>query len=923
VHSVLEPPGSVPTTRRRRVAVAATVVLAAAAIAAVVVAPTSDLGVLAYLAVAVGAGVAAWVGSSRQRSGHLKRPLRWLAAGVVANAVAEVVWQVQVWVTGTEMDIGPADLFYLAAYVGVGAGLLLLSVGGALGARARLHALLDGGAVLAMALLVVWQASVQSTLGDDTLPVATKVVWALYPVLDAVLIGLVARWLLLHRRVGATGLLLVGGAGCWLAADLGWLLLAAPESFSAWLTAGWLLGAVLLAAVTFQSPRDAVDGPAAEAPGLTRLRLSLALLPLLVPAVVAVVADRTGVDVDPAPGFLVTLALVLLFAVRADGLLRETQTATEHVASQARRFEALALSSSDAFAVVDADGRLTSASASLSALVGASGPSRGRRLHELLTCAGVDPAAVEGVLERARLQPGTVFELELSGGRPATEPVWFGGRAVALLDDPDVRGVVISLHDITRRKDAEQELAHQAFHDELTGLANRTLFLDRTEQALRRAGRSGGAPTVLCLDLDGFKTVNDSLGHLAGDELLRVVARRLQGVVRAADTVARLGGDEFVILVDETSGGRAEATALADRVLAALAEPLDLDGTTVAISASIGVVCASPDSAPLSLLRDGDIAMYRAKAAGRGRSIEFVPDMRVAELERIRLESDLAHTVDGSQLRVVYQPVVDLADEHVVGFEALLRWDHPELGTVAPDRFIPIAEATGMIVPIGRWVLDVATRTAARWQAAHPRTPAVSMAVNVSARQLTSPTLVEHVREALARSGMEPRSLVLEVTETALVTDPEAVAATLAQLRALGVRLALDDFGTGYSSLSYLRQFDVDILKIDRSFVAAMTADGDDASMLQGLLELGRRLRLEVVAEGVELEVQRDLLRDERCELAQGYLFARPLDPTDAEQLLVTGTAPRPAIPNPRPELPRHRPLVVAEPGGESDRVRP
>jgi len=234
---------------------------------------------------------------------------------------------------------------------------------------------------------------------------------------------------------------------------------------------------------------------------------------------------------------------------------------------------------------------------------------------------------------------------------------------------------------------------------------------------------------------------------------------------------------------------------------------------------------------------------------------------------------------------------VDLADDSVVGFEALLRWDHPVLGLVGPDRFIPIAEESGLIVPIGSWVLTEATRTVARWQQAHPRSPAVSMAVNVSARQLASTSLVEHVREALADSGITPSSLILEVTETALVADPLAVAEQLAQLRALGVRLALDDFGTGYSSLTYLRQFDVDILKIDRSFVGTMTAPGDDAAILHGLLELGRRLQLEVVAEGVELDVQRDLLRAEKCGLAQGYLFARPLDSADAELMLVADRA--------------------------------
>ena len=856
-----------------------------AAIAVVVVTPDSRLGELAYLTVSGGAAITALLGARRQ-AGHRRRAVFFLAAGLLANAVGDLVWQCDLWLTGAAADVGPADVFYTAAYVGLGAALLMLTEGAELTAKARLHALLDGGAALVIALLVVWETSVANTLGDDSLPLATKLVLALYPVLDAVLIGLVARWFMLQHRVGTTALLLVAGAGCWLAADLGWLVLAAPDSFSGWLTAGWLVGAVLLAAVTALRPPASAPVAAEDTPVMGRWRLSLAFLPMLAPSVVEVVGWRAGTDVAPLPGVLATVVLVLLTTVRAQGLLQDSRLAGELVRSQARRSDALALNSSDAVVVVAADGALTAESRSLAALVGGPCPA-GALLADRLATLAVDPVTVRGVLERARLQPGAVFELELAGRRAGGEDVWFGGRAVSLLGDPDVRGIVVSMHDITRRKAAEHELAHQAFHDELTGLANRTLFLDRMEQTLRRAGRTGTAPTVLCLDLDGFKDVNDSLGHLAGDELLRVVAGRLEGVVRAADTVARLGGDEFAVLVDGTSGGLAEASALAERVLVALGEPIDLDGQRVTISASVGIVAAEPGSTPLSLLRDGDIAMYRAKAGGRGRWVVFAPDMRAAALERIELERELGGALAAGQLRLVYQPVVDLADDHVVGFEALLRWDHPELGVVGPDRFIPIAEESGLIVPIGSWVLTEATRTVAGWQRAHPRTPPVSMAVNVSARQLASTSLVEHVREALADSGIAPSSLVLEVTETALVSDPQAVAEQLAQLRALGVRLALDDFGTGYNSLSYLRQFDVDILKIDRSFVGTMTAPGDDAAILHGLLELGRRLQLEIVAEGVELDVQRDLLRAERCGLAQGYLFARPLDSADAERMLL------------------------------------
>nr|WP_246407021.1 EAL domain-containing protein [Modestobacter versicolor] len=620
--------------------------------------------------------------------------------------------------------------------------------------------------------------------------------------------------------------------------------------------------------------------------------MAINVAPFTAPALVELFAWREGIDVNPVPGLVVWGVLLVLISIRTRLVALDGERAWAVVRSQARRSEALAVNSSDAVAVVDVEGRLTADSGSLSRSFGADATA-GVELAALVGQVGGDPDATRLLLARSVAQPGVPVELELEGRRPDGSPFWLGGRAVNLLDDADVAGIVVSLYDTTARTLAERELAHQAFYDGLTGLANRSLFLDHTEQALRRAGRTGSPPIVLCLDLDGFKDVNDSIGHLAGDQLLCAIGARLLGVVRSADTVARLGGDEFAVLVDDTTGGLPEAAALAQRLLEVISEPVDLGGHKVTVAASIGIVVAEPEATPLSLFRDADIAMYRAKAAGRAQWVVFDPDMRTAALQRIELERELAGALAAGQLRLTYQPVVDLQDEQVVGFEALLRWQHPTLGAVGPDRFVPVAEESGEIVAIGRWVLAEATRTAARWQRAHPGRP-LSMAVNVSARQLVGGTLLQHVAEALTASGLAPSALVLEVTETALVTDPAAVAERLAELRALGVRLALDDFGTGYSSLSYLRQFDVDVLKIDRSFVTLLDGSADDAAIVHGLVQLGRTLRLEVVAEGVETTAQRDRLRAERCDLAQGYLFSRPLEEADAELLLLGQRAPRP-----------------------------
>jgi diguanylate cyclase (GGDEF)-like protein len=441
-----------------------------------------------------------------------------------------------------------------------------------------------------------------------------------------------------------------------------------------------------------------------------------------------------------------------------------------------------------------------------------------------------------------------------------------------------------------RVRRTEADLATLAFSDVLTGLANRALFTDRLELALRRTARSGGEVAVVFLDLDGFKAVNDSLGHAAGDRLIREVGALLQSAVRSEDTLARLGGDEFAILV-ERSPGVEEATRIAERALAALAGPVDLGGQRVTVSASIGIATGDVAATASSLLRDADNAMYWAKGAGAGRYVVFNPQMRSAAAERRQLETDLWAALDGEQFRLVYQPVVDLGSERVTGFEALIRWDHPVLGVVLPEQFLPVAEEIGLVPDIGRWVMTQACAAAAGWRRDHPAAAGLSMAVNVSPSQLGSPGLLADVRTALEASGLPPSALVLELTESVLVRDPVLAAERLHELRSLGVKVALDDFGTGYSSLSHLRQFAVDILKIDRSFVGSIDEAEAMPAILRGLIDLGHTLDLQIVAEGIELEGQRTQLRDGQVGLAQGYLFAAPLEHTDAELLLLGGAS--------------------------------
>jgi diguanylate cyclase (GGDEF)-like protein len=434
------------------------------------------------------------------------------------------------------------------------------------------------------------------------------------------------------------------------------------------------------------------------------------------------------------------------------------------------------------------------------------------------------------------------------------------------------------------------ELEYLALHDPLTDLPNRILVLDRAEQILARARRRDVPVTALFVDIDGFKQINDRYGHQAGDEILRHVGGRLNAVLRDSDTVGRLGGDEFVMLVDEL-GLEAAPEMVAERILDVLRQPIELTGRPsqeVSLTASIGIATGRPASAE-ALMQDADLALYKAKAIGKNGYVKFESAMQVAAQDRIHLETDLADALEAGQFFLVYQPMVDLQSERIVGAEALLRWRHATSGVISPEVFIPIAEDNGLIIPIGRWVLEQACAQSVAWrECGHP----LNVSVNVSARQLERPEFVQEVRRALSDSGIDPGTLTLEITETALMRSPDATAHLLAELKTLGIRIAVDDFGTGYSSLAYLRQFPVDSLKIDRTFITGLALSSEAHALTHTLIQLGAALGLETLAEGVEHHSQVRELQREGCDLAQGFLFARPLHPNDLELLLRDGVPP-------------------------------
>jgi diguanylate cyclase (GGDEF)-like protein len=435
-----------------------------------------------------------------------------------------------------------------------------------------------------------------------------------------------------------------------------------------------------------------------------------------------------------------------------------------------------------------------------------------------------------------------------------------------------------ALEELHRR---QEELAHLATHDALTGLPNRTLIRDRIEQMLIRARRNGEPVAALFVDLDNFKSINDTLGHRAGDELLCAVADRLGAVVRETDALGRLGGDEFVVIADGQSLD-AGPELIAERMLDALAEPFQLihaADASVTVKASVGIATGERASAD-DLLRDADIAMYRAKWDGKNRYVVFASEMQDAVQSQMLLEMDLQDALENEEFFLVYQPTFDLREMTPTGVEALLRWRNPRRGVVQPDEFVPLLEESGMIKPVGAWVLEEACRQTAEWHAAGY---ALGVAVNVSGRQLDTDDFVDEVAAALADSGLDPGALTIEITETTLMSNADETARRLMSVKELGVRIAIDDFGTGYSSLAHLQRFPVDALKIDRSFIAQLSQGYEGEILLRTLVQLGKSLSIETLAEGIEGARELSLVREENCDSGQGFLFARPLEAAAAE----------------------------------------
>jgi diguanylate cyclase (GGDEF)-like protein/PAS domain S-box-containing protein len=575
------------------------------------------------------------------------------------------------------------------------------------------------------------------------------------------------------------------------------------------------------------------------------------------------------------------LVLAAVVTVRQYITLRRARMADRARRKTEARLGWLVRNSSDFIMAVDTSGALDYVSPSVERLLGKS--SAELIGNPLTNFAHPDDAAgLSTLLSKALSTPGTSFTGEWRVQQ--ADESWLPVETVASSANGDVEtsGVVLNTRDLKERKALEQKLTFQAFHDPLTRLANRSLFRERVEHALDR--RNSADIAVLFIDLDNFKTINDSLGHAAGDHVLVETAHRVRSTLRAEDTAARLGGDEFAVLLEEADVTC--AARIAERIRVSLGTPFWVLGQEVFVSASIGIAMREDGDNAGDLLRNADVAMYTAKTKGKARFEIFEAAMHDTVMARLAMEAELRRAIDRNEFVVYYQPIVRLETAEVIGAEALVRWQHPTRGLVAPMEFIPLAEETGLIVPLGGWILRQACQQLAEWQRMRGGGEPFVMNVNLSSRQLVRDIIADEVAAAVDESGIRPSWLVLEVTETVLMADPVAAATALTQIRDLGVRVALDDFGSGYSSLSHLRRFPIDIVKIDKSFVDDVANDGVESAIARSIIDLGRAMKIQTVAEGIEAGEQAERLLDLGCELGQGYFFSRPQDPDTWRQLL-------------------------------------
>jgi diguanylate cyclase (GGDEF)-like protein/PAS domain S-box-containing protein len=817
-----------------------------------------------------------------------RRGWLWLAWSFVVFWLGDVVFLVlKIVYAGGLVGASAADAFYLASYPLALVGLLTLR-GVWPGANERAAFWLDAAMVALGCGMPVWHLFVQPTLADPQrgMEVLTAVAYVAGDV--ALLVVLAITGLRPNGRVALTFVLLALGLTVRLSANgLYWydVLLGPPGFASAGAAALYNVAWLVLAISAHVQCRAGADVPAPR--GAPQPRVSL--VPTVAAAIgYTVLARDVGARLSLDLGVLVFVGVALTAAVLARQLVAVRAGARLAAESATRaseaRFRSLVEHASDIILVVGEDARIRFHTPSAERFFGREGAEiDGTSLLDVVH--PDDRNVARSLVDDAMSQPGTTPTAEWRVSRDGREWRFMEARANTVPGDPYLAGTVLTLRSVHERKILEERLAYQAFHDPLTNLANRVLFTERLEHALVRARRGARPVTVIFIDLDDFKNVNDSLGHATGDQLLIELSRRLLACVRASDTAARLGGDEFAVLLEE-GGGTEEAWQIAERVQRAVRSPFAMADRQIVLGASLGMASSEGGAETAGdLLRNADVAMYRAKHTGKGQVVLFEPSMQTAVRERLELEADVRGAVERQELALLYQPIVALASGRIVGAEALLRWDHPLRGRLRPGDFFAAAEAAGVMPAIEAWVIVEACRRAGEWPVLDEGGQLPLLTVNVSARRLASADLFQTVEWAVAAARLPRGRLVLELTEGAAVEDAPTTFRAMRRLRASGVRLAIDDFGTGYSSLSYLREMPVDILKLDKVFVDGVVAESH--LLTRGILDLARALGKLVVAEGIERGEQAARLLEYGCTLGQGFAFSGPIEADEVRERLV------------------------------------
>jgi diguanylate cyclase (GGDEF)-like protein/PAS domain S-box-containing protein len=824
----------------------------------------------------------------------VRRALRLLALGGAMVFTGNAISTWYVIALHDNPSVSWADSFYLTDSLLTLTALLSFP----LARRTRLERwkfLLDAAMVLVGGAVAIWYFSIRPAAASQESSLVVTLLAFAYP-LASMLVLLGVTTVLLRGPIDgnrkAFGLL-VTGVSVGVVADLTFNLvqLEVGGRTANWADAVFMICYVMLIYSAELYWRRPVARQATSAVPFTRFQ-PVSPLPYLAVGTtyVLLLVGALRPWTDPISGLVVGALLITgLVVLRQLLTVRENvRLLAEHSARQNEaRFRSLVQHSSDVIIITRSDGTIRFVSPSAMRVFDYDPAAMLRQtVPELLHPDDRERAAT--FFRDAAQAPGVSGPVEWRFRQP--DGSWLHAEILAtnLLHDPTVKGIVLNTRDVSERRRLEEQLIHQAFHDPLTGLANRALFRDRVSHALALAQRRGSPVTVLFLDLDDFKKVNDSLGHAEGDRLLKAAAERFLACARSADTVARLGGDEFAILIEGGDGSE----GLPDRVAAAMSHPFSLSGNQVRVTASIGVASASLDETADDLLRNADMAMYAAKRRGKGHAETYESRMYADIRERLDLEAALRAAIERRELTLFYQPIVNLQSGGIYGVEALLRWEHPQFGRLLPQHFVPLAEETGLIVQLGSWVLGEACRQLQVWRAAYPEIP-LAVSVNISGRQLQGSGLADALRQTLTSSGVEPSSVVLEITESVLMQQTDGVLERLQQLKGFGVRLAIDDFGTGYSSLSYLQRFPIDILKIAKPFVEEVGQGADRSALARAIVGLGDTLKLQTIAEGIERAEQRAALIELGCTLGQGHHFWPALSAAAIEELLSADRFPR------------------------------